>query len=78
VQVRLAAPNLIMNILNLNTRIEITANGKMFMGFSVEKAPTNSEETLKLLKELVAVLESPDVQDFQTLGEQGKWVNPEC
>lgn len=52
-----------MNELNLKSgaRIEIYSNGRLLIGASVDNDPQSNEETLAILKEIVAMLEAPSI-----------------
>jgi hypothetical protein len=47
----------------LGKRIEITVDGKFLLGAHYLGEINNSQDTLKMLKELVGFMEAPDVED---------------
>lgn len=46
-------------------RVELRCDGKLILGTSVAKRPENHGEMVALIKEIVAMMEAPDVPDHE-------------
>jgi len=53
-------------------RIELTVDGKMMMGLSVEKVPENNQELIEFLRDLADFLAAPNAEDKDVLGKYSK------